>query len=242
VTTLHHQAELIGPYVLGVLDEAEALEVEEHTASCEECSRELEELRDMEASLAAAPPELFLDGPPDDADLLLQRTLRQVRTERATVRRRRSFAVGMAAAASAAIVFFGGFLTAGGDTTDNQAGARPSAPAAPATPSAPPAGIVARSATDASTKAAMTLRITPAAGWVRLSAAVTGVPAGEHCRLVVLSKDGHTEIAGSWLVGDDGKGGGKGAEVDGSASIAPDDVKSVTVQSDQGEKYVTVPV
>jgi hypothetical protein len=88
----------------------------------------------------------------------------------------------------------------------------------------------------------MTVRITPAVGWVRVSAAVTGVPAGEHCRMVVVSKTGDREIAGSWVVGDDGKGGGKGAELEGSAAVKPGDVKAVVVENDHGKKYVTVPV
>jgi hypothetical protein len=242
VSTQHHHAELIGAYVLGVLDEQEAREVEEHTASCEECERELTELREMEMALAAAPPEAFLEGPPEDGDLLLQRTLRQARAERTTTWRRRSFAVGLAAAASAALVFFGGYLTAGGNSPDTEAAAPPAVNTTSAAPSTPPKGLLAGSATDVATNAGMTVRVTPALGWVRLSAAVKGIPAGEHCRLVVVSKDGHKEVAGSWVVADDGKGGGKGAEVDGSAAVDPHDVKSVMVENDHGKKYVTVPV
>jgi hypothetical protein len=41
------------------------------------------ELRDLAAALAGMPAEAFLDGPPTDGELLLRRTLRQVRAERA---------------------------------------------------------------------------------------------------------------------------------------------------------------
>ncbi|WP_329131874.1 zf-HC2 domain-containing protein [Streptomyces sp. NBC_01476] len=237
----HRHGDLLGAYVLGVLDAQETREFDEHTAACEACRAEVTELREAEALLDAVPPEAFVDGPPEGGDLLLQRTLRRAREERATVRRRWSAAVGAAVAASAALVFLGGYLAAG-DPSDPEAG-----PVIPtATVTAPPGsavpGVKVASATDPDTGARMTVRLTPAAGWVRLNTAVTGIPAGERCHLVVLSRDGDRETAGGWVVADDGKGAGKGADLDGSAAVAPDQVASVLVQNDKGKTYVTVPV
>ena len=76
-----HQTEALGAYVLNTLDEQEAREVNEHVAQCTECRTELDELIAMRDMLGEVPPEAFLDGPPEGGDLLLQRTLRQVRGE-----------------------------------------------------------------------------------------------------------------------------------------------------------------
>lgn len=47
---------------------------------------------------------------------------------------------------------------------------------------------------------ALTRAVVPAVGWVRVNAAVTGIPAGQQCRLIVLGRDGSRQLAGSWLV------------------------------------------
>ncbi|MFG2886315.1 anti-sigma factor family protein [Streptomyces sp. NPDC048297] len=242
MTTQQHRNELLGAYVLGVLGDEEARQVEEHLASCQECRTEVAEMRLLEEALGEVPPEAFLDGPPDDADLLLQRTLRQARSERTASQRRRSFTIGMAAAASAAVVFLGGYLVSGTGSSGATAQRPPVTTTAGPTTVTPPAGVKVASGVDPVTQARMVVKVTPAAGWVRLNAAVSGVPAGQRCRLVVVSKDGSRSVAGSWIVGKDGHGGGKGADLDGSASIAPHDVSSVVVENEAGKKFVSVQV
>lgn len=242
MSTQHQPGEVLGAYVLGILDPAQQREIEEHTQVCAACRTEVEDLREMETVLGTVPPEAFLEGPVEDGDLLLQRTLRQARDEEANARRRRSWAAGVGAAASAAILFLGGYLVAGtGSSAAPEAQAPPTVTASPA-PSTPPKGIQVASATDADTRARMTVRLTPAVGWVRVNAAVTGIPAGERCRLVVVSEDGDRQTAGGWVVAPDGKGkgAGKGADLDGSAAVDPTHVKSVIVENDAGKKYVSV--
>ncbi|MFI6274666.1 zf-HC2 domain-containing protein [Streptomyces sp. NPDC050988] len=245
-TQQHPNGELLGAYVLGVLATDERSTLEEHTAECEECRMELTALQEMEAALGEVPPEAFLEGPPEDGDLLLQRTLRQVRAEQASAWRRRSLAVGLGAAASAAILFLGGYVVGGNDPGSSTA-ASPSIPpsTSPPTASSPPQeGIRVAAATDSDTKSSMTVELTPASGWVRVNASVAGVPSGERCRLVVVSKDGHQETAASWVVSPGptpsasprpGEGG-----LNGSAAVAPDEVESVIVVNDQGKQYVGV--
>ena len=242
MSTQQHDSELLSAYVLGALGEREAREVAEHVASCEECRKEVAELREMELALGEVPPEAFLEGPPEGGDLLLQRTLRQVRTERTASQRRRSFTVGVAVAASATVVFLGGYLVADNGSSDAQAVRPPVSTAATPPGTTAPTGVLLGSATDPATKARMTVRVTPAADWVRVNAAVTGIPAGERCRLVVVSKDGTREIAGSWVVGRTDTGAGKGADLDGSAAIRSGDVTSVSVENESGTKFVTVPL
>jgi hypothetical protein len=88
----------------------------------------------------------------------------------------------------------------------------------------------------------MAVRVTPVGDWVRINAAVTGVPAGQRCRLIVVSKNGDREVAGSWVVGTAPGGGGKGADLDGSAAVKSGDLTSVVVQNEADKTYITVPL
>ncbi|MER6910542.1 zf-HC2 domain-containing protein [Streptomyces sp. NPDC000594] len=229
-----HDSTLLGAYVLGALDEQERREVDAHVAVCGECRLELEALKDLEAGLGEIPPEAFLDGPPDDGDLLLQRTLRQVRTERSRSELRRRVALSAVAVVAAAAVLGAGFLL--GRTGSDSATGNEAVPQRIPTVATPPVeGIRVASVTDPGTGARMSVRVTPATDWVRVHAAVGGLPVGELCRLVVVGKDGTREVAGSWLVGSSEKGAG----LDGSAAVAAEDVKEIVVENAAGKTFVT---
>lgn len=236
-----HEEELLGPYVLGVLDDADVRRVEEHVGGCVQCRQEVTALREMEAALGEVPAEAFLDGPPQGGDLLLQRTLRQMRQEADGARRRRGVLTGLAVAASMTAVFWAGTQLGSGDGAGNRALPEPT-PTVSAQPTPPPAGTRVASATDAGTGARMTVQVAPAPKWVRVRAAVTGVPAGERCRLVVVSKDGTRTTAGGWVVGSAEHGEGKGASLDGSAAVDPSEVRAVLVENESGRTFVSVPV
>ncbi|MFJ2577133.1 zf-HC2 domain-containing protein [Kitasatospora aureofaciens] len=231
-------AELVGAYVLGALDPAEAASVERHLADCPTCRQEVTELRELETALGEVPPELLLDGPPGGGDLLLQRTLRQARTERGSALRRRRGRIGAAAAVAAAAALVLGIALGRGTDAAPPVAAGPAPNTAAATP--PPAGTRTASVTDPGTGARMTLTVTPAMGWVRVNAAVTGIPAGQRCHLVVNGRGGATVDAGSWLVS--AIGAKSGTTLDGSAIVAPEDVASVSVVNESGQTFVTVPV
>jgi hypothetical protein len=232
--TTQHDPQLLGAYVLGALDEQEVHAMDEHLASCPDCARELDELRAMEAYLGEVPPEAMLDGPPEGGDLLLQRTLRQVRSERGGVARRRQFALGAAAAVVAALVLGAGVFV-GKATSPDANVASPTPTVAP-----DPSGTKLATFTDPVTKASMTVKVVPAAGWVRTNMAISGIPEGEKCRIFVVAKDGSRQEAGSWVVSK--KGAAEGTNLDGSALVAPADVKSVVVENFAGKKFVEVPV
>ncbi|WP_406054536.1 zf-HC2 domain-containing protein [Streptomyces sp. NBC_01077] len=237
----HEEEELLGPYVLGVLDDADTRRLEAHVKDCGACRQEVSALREMEAALGEVPQEAFLDGPPPGGDLLLQRTLRQMRGERASARNRRRGLVGLAAAAALAGVFWAGAATSGTGTPIAQP--PPPSPTSTTAPATPPPGTRVASATDATSGARMTVRVTPAARWVRVHAAVTGLPPGERCKLVVVGRDGTRTTAGSWVVGEaPGGGEGKGASLDGSAAVDPANVRAVVVENEAGKNFVTVPV
>ena len=46
-----HETELLGAYVLGVLDGDEWASVQEHLDGCAHCRREVDDLRELEATL-----------------------------------------------------------------------------------------------------------------------------------------------------------------------------------------------
>src|SRR6185369_5173118 len=88
-------------------------------------------------------------------------------------------------------------MLVGWSTADSEqlASAAPGAPApAPMRP-----GTRFVTAQDPGTGARLTVRLVPASGWVRLNAAVSGIPAGQACHLVVIGQNGDRETAGGWL-------------------------------------------
>ncbi|MEU4470090.1 zf-HC2 domain-containing protein [Micromonospora sp. NPDC023888] len=224
----------IGGYLLGELDQEQVRQAEEHLASCAECRAEVESLQGWKTALGAVPEAMLLDGPPEGGDLMLQRTLRQIRSESAGRRQRRGLLLSSAAAVVVAAAISGGVLL--GRTT----GASPDSTAQPApsasTTSADPATRYA-SVTDPTTGTRLTVAVTPAAGWVRVNAAVSGVPAGERCRLMVIGRDGSTVQAGSWLVSP--KAATDGITLDGSALIDTAQVDAVRVETTDGKEYAT---
>jgi anti-sigma factor RsiW len=219
-------------YLMEMLTPEERRRADNHLATCDECRDEIESLQEWSAALRDIPDEMLLDGPPDDADLLLQRTLRQVRQESAGSRLRRLAVLTTAAAAVLAIAVGGGVLLGRGTTQQETPQAQASASL--------PAGLRSGEAVDATTGARMNATVTPAAGWVRVSATVGGIPAGEKCRLEVVDRDGTVVEAGSWLVSP--AGAANGTTVNGSALVDPTQVTAIQVTSYAGKKYVSVAV
>ncbi|MGW4464944.1 anti-sigma factor family protein [Micromonospora sp. NPDC004704] len=225
----------IGGYLTESLEPEQVREVEEHLAGCAECRAEVESLREWEKALGAVPDAMLLDGPPEGGDLLLQRTLRQIRTESSGRRNRRSAWV-----SSAAVVVVAAAISAGvvvGRVTNDQPSLEGQAPPAPTVSTAAP-GTRFATATDATTGARITVAVSPLPGWVRLNAAVSGIPAGELCRLVIVGKDGTKILAGSWVVSQ--KGEDEGTTLDGTALIDLTQVASVEVENTSGKKFTSL--
>ncbi len=217
-----HPHDLLGPYSLEALDGDEQRQVDEHLAGCPGCREELGELDALRARLDEVPPEAFLDGPPEGADLLLARTLRQARSER---QRPRAWAA--AAAVIVVLAALGGGLLIGLSS------------------SSPPSltggtGSTRVAVSNPVTGVHMTVVVTPAKGWVRLQGAFTGVPAHAECYLMVVDRSGHRVIAGSWLAPSKSPPGGE--RVDGSALVPPKDVTAVQVVTFGGQVLATANV
>lgn len=231
--TERHVAGDLGVYLAGALERQEGWAVESHLAVCGWCTNELRELREVTALLEGMPPEVLLDGPPDGGDLLLRRTVRQVRREAG--RGRRVLGVAAAVVVGAAGVV-GGFAF-GQQTNPSVVVAQQPAPSVLPTqaPTAPDA--VDATATDPRTGARAEVTVTPRAGYVQLAASVQGVTPGERCKMVVVSEDGQREVAFSWITGEGG-----GEPLTGSAMVALEDVASVEVEAEDGRRFVSVPI
>ncbi len=214
-----HDPVELGALALGLLAPEQAHAVQRHLTGCAMCRREYEELTEMTGALGELPPEAFLDGPPD-GDLVLRRTLRQIRTETGARRRRRVLSM-VAAAAVVVAAIAGGGVAIG----------RASVPLVPPPGSAVGAVMLAGTGPDGVT---MHATLGPASSWVRLTASVAGIPAGQRCKIVVVARDGSQEVAGSWVV----SGAPGGVTLDGSAAIALSDVAAVAVQNEAGKEFV----
>ena len=142
--------------------------VDEHLAAAPTAAPSSTELDEMNDLLGEVPPEAFLDGPPEDGDLLLQRTLRQVRAEAgpvageppATTRRERPGTTrrGLLVAAGVILVAgagLGGGVVIGQNTAD---------PVAARTADVP--GTRKVNTTDAGTGTSIAATVVPKAGWV----------------------------------------------------------------------------
>ncbi|UVJ39131.1 zf-HC2 domain-containing protein [Arthrobacter sp. CJ23] len=114
--------QLLGAYLLGGLEAAEARAFEDHLAGCAECRRELEELESLPALLDAVPaPDAValtagrpaVDPSPllvEPAETLKHKVLDELAARRRTSRRRRSAVMAGVAAACLALGFLAGPL------------------------------------------------------------------------------------------------------------------------------------
>ena len=184
--------------------------------------------------LGELPPEAILTGPPDGGDLVLQRTLRQIRAEVAGAGRREHLRQGVAVTAAVAACVVAGVML--GRSTAPQPTVQ--AVASPTVQASIVPGTKVASAVDAQSNTRLVATMVPAQGWVRFNVAVSGVARGEKCRIVVVNRDGGREIAASWVVSE--KGEAEGTNVDGAAAVPLDEVTAVEVVNADGKTLVSL--
>jgi len=229
-----HDRSQLGAYALGALEPDEVQEVDEHLATCAECRTELAELEEMKEFLGEVPPEAFLEGPPEGGELLLQRTLREVRetavepapAEAAPTKRSRPWLL-----VAAAVVLVAGAL-AGGVAIGRQTASEPE--------DVPVAGSKQVTASDVATGTTMATTVEPRAGWSWVQVQITGLKAGAECQMVVTDKAGKTWIAGSWVVSE--KAAHDGSKFGGGVLVPLNQVRSVEIKTLQGEHVVTATI
>ncbi|MFC0433712.1 anti-sigma factor [Kutzneria buriramensis] len=195
-------------YLAGALDEERSRLLERHLLTCEQCSDEVAEFHEFQRIV-----DTVLNGPPPDGDQVLQRALRQIRAESAASRRRRgAFLASAAAVVTAVAVTTGVMVGRSGDSL----------------------GPVRASGVDAGTGASLAVSFAPTTGWSHISAAVSGLPVGVECELVLVGKDGRRTIAAGWRVSS------PQSTVDASALVDPADITSILLESPAGTKFVSV--
>lgn len=239
-----HDRSQLGAYALGALDPDEVRSVDEHLAGCVECRDELAGFEELKEFLGEVPPEAFLDGPPSDGDLLLQRTLREVRAASAVEplvevgpaepKRPRWMVV------AAAVVIIAGAALGGGILIGRQSVDQANHYATPDPSVTTPAGSRHGTATDAGTGATMSTTVEPRTGWSWVDVKISDLKAGAECQLLVTDKKGTSYVAGSWVVSV--KAAREGSNFGGGVLIPISQVKSVEIQTAQGQHVVTTTV
>lgn len=242
-----HDAVTLGCYALGVLDTHESLGVEQHLRGCPSCRAQVADFHRIRMVLDEIPREAFLHeleaDLPKPSDLVLQRTLRQIRNESVIPQPRvadpqpraspqpvedfpepqhakpRRWPGYLAAAAVAAVVAFGGAAV----LLQNQT----------------PGTNIATSRTGEATAGGikMVAEIAPSSqDRYMVTADINGLPAAQKCKLIVLKTDGSRTEAFAWTSTE--KGRVEGAKVRGVVSVPPDQVKSVMVENAEGKAFV----
>jgi hypothetical protein len=219
------QVELsLGVLVLGALDPAERLRVEEHVAVCARCRDLLAELAPLPGLLNRLEPaqaEAGLPRPPDRLlDVAMQATADGRESDRDAGRRRWLAA---AVAAAALVLAAGAFLATRGQV-------EPPVAAPTATSSGPRTGVVLwdGASTDGVIQASVVL--TPQESGSRLSMTLSGVSSGQRCDLVIESADGRREVAATWQATYEGA-----ANVTGSTSVPSQRISRMLVTTPEGD-------
>jgi anti-sigma factor RsiW len=234
VNDAHEMSTMLGAYVLDILDPGERRAVDEHLTGCAHCRAELAELNDTAALLDSVPADLAAVDTSATDDLVLQRTLRAMRSERSSGRLQRLTSV------AASVVGLVVVSAAVGVAVGRGTAPGPGPQAVPTATISTPAGVRQLTQVNPATGAGMVATVTPAKGWVRLKVKVTGVAEGERCKLIAVSSRGSREIAGSWVVS--ATGASEGTAVDGAAAVPLEDLAALEVVTFDDNRLVSVAV
>jgi hypothetical protein len=230
----------VGAYSMGLLEERDRREFEDHLAGCPACAAEVAELSPMAAllkgvELGAAEPAGAAGGEPaagrepggGDVTGLLRRRARQRRQ-----RRRWQVALG----AAAGIVLIGGGVGVG-------IAAAPQHGTAPAPPLALTGQLHA--ATDPGTGVAGTVGLVAKAWGTQVTLDLSKVRGPAECELIAVSRTGERRVVMGWLVaapGDGVPGHPAHLVLKGGTSIPRNDLSRVDVDVVHGRTLVSIPV
>ena len=227
-----HDSQSLTLHALGQLSETDAVALEAHLATCAECTREWQEVRDTTALLDKhVPDEAFLEALTDTAradpnDLVFQgRILPAVRREKRAEARHRLLRP-LAAAAAVVLVALAGAVAVG----------RASAPEPPPTILQVAGARTVQGTGVGGATLQATVAPAPTGDTVQLLVNAAGLPRGAHCQLYVVTTDGTRELAGSWTVP-------AGGPIQGSAAVNMSQVQAVAVKNaDTGQELAYLQV
>jgi hypothetical protein len=222
----------VGAYSMGLLEERDRREFEDHLAGCPACAAEVAELSPMAALLRGAELGGVEPAPgqePGGGDVtgFLRRRARQQRQ-----RRRWQVALG----AAAGIVLIGGGIGVG------IAAAPQDSP-----PTPPPLVLTGQlhSATDPGTGVAGTVGLVAKAWGTQVTLDLSKVHGPAECELVAVSRTGERRVVMGWLVtapGDGVPGHPAHLVIKGGTSIPRNDLSRVDVDVVNGRTLVSIPV
>jgi hypothetical protein len=224
----------VGAYSMGLLEERDRREFEDHLAGCAACAAEVAELSPMAALLRGVEPPGAEPGSaageaPAGAEVtdLIRRRARQQRH-----RRRWQVALG----AAAGIVLIGGGIGAGIAVAPQHGN--------PPVPGVALTGQL-HSATDPGTGAAGTVGLVAKAWGTQVTLDLSKVAGPAECELVAVSRTGERRVVMGWLVtvpGDGVPGHPAHLVLRGGTSIPRNDLSRVDVDVVNGRTLVSIPV
>jgi predicted anti-sigma-YlaC factor YlaD len=220
----------VGAYSMGLLEERDRLEFEDHLAGCPACAAEVAELSPMAALLRGVEPRGV--EPAADRDTVAGNVTELLRRRARQQRQRRRWQVALGAAAG--IVLIGGGLGVG---------------IAAAPQDGPPPALALsgqlHSATDPGTGVAGTVGLVAKAWGTQVTLNLSKVHGPAECELIAVSGTGERRVVMGWLVtapGDGVPGHPAHLVIKGSTSIPRNDLSRVDVDVVNGRTLVSIPV
>ncbi|GGO88929.1 zf-HC2 domain-containing protein [Wenjunlia tyrosinilytica] len=239
----------VGAYVLGVLDDSDAVVFEEHLNSCARCSQEFDSLVGLGSILsefsASAPTAETLTARPSQG--MLDRLVDEVAVKRRTQRQRRLYLV-----AAAAALIVGGPLAVGTlSASDVHGGSAELAEfhKSPAKFFFDTMKENGTSGTDPQTKVQATVKTEPKDWGTHVVMQIGNVRGPFKCDLIAVSKNGEKQTVTTWTVGKWGYGIKKPTDprdnkqplyMHGGAAMSPQDIDHFEVNTLDGKHLVSV--
>jgi anti-sigma factor RsiW len=211
----------LGAYVMGALTPDERDVIDAHLGGCPECVAELDQLTSLPLFLDLVSGEevaLMGSGSPAADPQLVERVVAAALAERHAGRRKRWLV-----SVAAAVVLIAGSSVAG----------------VLLSPSDHPAvtNAVVFDGTDPGTHAWARVAVQQKGWGASLQLTLTGVPAGEHCKLVAIGRDGTSDVAASWEATYKGT-----ATLTGATSFQLASTAAYDVVTFDGQRLVHVPI
>ena len=219
----------VGAYSMGLLEERDRREFEDHLAGCPACAAELAELRPMAGLLRGVEPASASSGEPGGGEVT-----ELIRRRAGQQRHRRRWQVALGAAAG--IVLIGGGTGLG-------IAAAPQHPGPPA-PALALTGQL-HSAADPGTGVAGTVGLVAKAWGTQVTLDLSKVRGPAECELIAVSRTGQRRVVMGWLVvapGDGVPGHPAHLVIRGGTSIPRNDLARVDVDVVNGRTLVSIPV
>ena len=214
--TCTHEVD-VGAYVLDALEPDERMRVRAHLATCAECRATLRELEGLPGLLAQVPAPEARVLPEAPSELAFRRFQHRAAATQSAAR-----AAGgrgprrwvLVAAAAAAVGIAGGV----GGVVASLGSAAPTAVSATAGP------IHAH------------VELTAASGGTRIDLALDGVPSGQRCELVAVSRAGRWQTVSDWTATYSGT-----AHVISAVPLKPQDIDRLLIRTPDGRTLLSMP-